>query len=113
MPEQQQQTRSIFSGCIGVVLVALVAVTLLFLWLWEAPEEEIKSPPPKPTTGTAEACAVPNAQTDVDCSAACGELSGRIRWNFDATERPAWERQYWRDCGQFGPPYETLAPPPP
>ena len=68
---------------------------------------DIKIGPPKPTVDPATASAT---GTVVECSAACGELSGRIRWTFDETERKALEQQYQRDCSQFGPPYSSSVP---
>jgi hypothetical protein len=109
MPAQQQRGAPVGCGCVGVALVLVVVACVVgFLWSMAQEPPDITGPPPPPSVGTAEACAT---GSPFDCSAACGELSSRIRWNFDDPERRAWEQQYWLHCGQFGPPYETLPPP--
>jgi hypothetical protein len=90
---------------VAIVLIS-VAVALLVVANMGEPAD-VKTGPPKPTVDSATACAT---GTLVECSAACGELSGRIRWTLDETERKALGQQYQRDCSQFGPPYSSSVP---
>jgi hypothetical protein len=93
-----------------IVLFSTVATLLLVWWLFSGPAEPpITNAPPQPTVSPAEACATGSL---VDCSAACGGLAGDIRSRLDDAERRALEQEYERDCSQFGPLYDTSAPPP-
>jgi hypothetical protein len=93
-----------------IVLVALALSLLLIApMLTDQQAPNITTGVPPTTISPAEACATDSL---VECSAACGGLAGDIQWRFDDAERRALEQQYQRDCSQFGPPYNTMAPPP-
>lgn len=94
-----------------IIVAVATAVSLLLVapMLTGQQAPNITNSEPPTTISPAEACATGSL---VDCSAACGGLAGDIQWRLDEAERRALEQQYERDCSQFGPPYNTSAPPP-
>jgi hypothetical protein len=90
---------------VAIVLISVAVALLVVANMGGA--RGYQDRPPKPTVDPATACAT---GTLVECSAACGELSGRIRWTFDETERKALEQQYQQDCSQFGPRMAAASP---